>query len=508
MGLGAIGLSPKQRADADIAIKNGMVDVDLAGWLNIKYNVAPELNTKTNKLEIPDAVLASKLATEIDAALNNRRIDRDNLIKKFFDGKTEFLDAEGKLTPDGLEIVKNEARMQALRKLRDAAKATQKAAPSKAAELDIEQGRKSQNELFENFSDAIYKIQRGQFAGERPSEMGGAADAAKARNERILADAEKIDEQIYAVTDRINSGTLREKERAQAQARLGQLEGRKRQLMAGLSQTPGEYTEPLTNLQDAAGQNAASFIEQSLSEVNAQRIAKRLKPLNATEETRFRILMDESFSEFINRASGSRIPDMQLVAPEEGEAEATYKDVRPATERPFTRLGQKLKVLRGQLQDVVDEFLPSAKDQEAPVEKAPPAKASALRKTSGRVSELAESIKRIDEKMEKLGDIKDVAGIKSHIASLQAKLKAMKSLRAELKGKSFEELFDYGFDDTLLEFLGSPKDVADLERRVIPANEKMLADAQKKVAELERLEKLKTQKKEQIADRVSEEAQM
>jgi hypothetical protein len=270
--------------------------------------------------------------------------------------RVQLLDEKGELTEAGRQAVADEAKMQELNRLRTVglsrldARAAEDAQArfERALELDRQEQQRQElaaeapaterfgriaeqqtrelkdapteqdaidalkdtaqtkNTAFEEFRDAVYPLQRGQFISDREGVPERLATEERARNERLRDRIFLATREANQIKDRLAQPGVQRNAQASAnlQRRLTQLEGEIKQLRAGLTRAPEAGVSMFGYPSDETPTQAADgYITLAMKEIDAARLAARRPALTGEERTDTELKLRAPFQAFIDRVS-------------------------------------------------------------------------------------------------------------------------------------------------------------------------------------------------------------
>jgi hypothetical protein len=427
-GVELLGVKPENRARVEAMLEKG--------------SLPPELSQQIfgiSNLSLPNVREATQ---NLEAKLNQTH--QDFLAQLLTTGKAEnpLLNDNGLPTKLGLQVMRDEIRLQELQKL---LARQQKLAQERADKLDRElvtpgdlagserlgtsleqtQGpvvdlepetqettnMRDRNVLMSAFQDVIYGLQKGMFSGLR----GGVSDPYEIdRNEKLQRRIEDVDVELAILRAQIQAAP---QDSDKLQSRIGVLEGRKKILSAGLSirkdllrdETVKNYDELLRQAQ----QLRDAFIERALIEVNAARVAKGLPEVKTLTDDQGNSIA-EQFNSFISKAANAKrtlgekttklVDEFgQPVTDAEGrQLEIRQKKGDPSL-RPFAKVGMALDTLQEQIEEDIrrakgEKTLKDQLNEAVEVEFAKP-EAKKEREDRSKMSQLVKEIKALEEQL-------------------------------------------------------------------------------------------------------------
>jgi hypothetical protein len=427
-GVELLGVKPENRARVEAMLEKG--------------SLPPELSQQIfgiSNLSLPNVREATQ---NLEAKLNQTH--QDFLAQLLTTGKAEnpLLNDNGMPTKLGLQVMRDEIRLQELQKL---LARQQKLAQERADKLDRElvtpgdlagserlgtsleqtQGpvvdlepetqettnMRDRNVLMAAFQDVIYGLQKGMFSGLR----GGVSDPYEIdRNEKLQRRIEDVDVELAILRAQIQAAP---QDSDKLQSRIGVLEGRKKILSAGLSirkdllrdETVKNYDELLRQAQ----QLRDAFIERALIEVNAARVAKGLPEVKTLTDDQGNSIANQ-FNSFISKAANAKrtlgekttklVDEFgQPVTDAEGrQLEIRQKKGDPSL-RPFAKVGMALDTLQEQIEEDIrrakgEKTLKDQLNEAVEVEFAKP-EAKKEREDRSKMSQLVKEIKALEEQL-------------------------------------------------------------------------------------------------------------
>jgi hypothetical protein len=427
-GVELLGVKPENRARVEAMLEKG--------------SLPPELSQQIfgiSNLSLPNVREATQ---NLEAKLN--QIHQDFLAQLLTTEKAEnpLLNDNGMPTKLGLQVMRDEIRLQELKKL---LARQQKLAQERADKLDRElvtpedlagserlgtsleqtQGpvvdlepetqettnMRDRNVLMAAFQDVIYGLQKGMFSGLR----GGVSDPYEIdRNEKLQRRIEDVDVELAILRAQIQAAP---QDSDKLQSRIGVLEGRKKILSAGLSirkdllrdETVKNYDELLRQAQ----QLRDAFIKRALIEVNAARVARGLPEVKTLTDDQGNSIA-EQFNSFISKAAnakrtlGEKTTNLvdefgQPVTDAEGrQLEIRQKKGDPSL-RPFAKVGMALDTLQEQIEEDIrrakgEKTLKDQLNEAVEVEFAKP-EAKKEREDRSKMSQLVKEIKALEEQL-------------------------------------------------------------------------------------------------------------
>lgn len=690
-GLTALGVAPDDMATVEADTAKGVVSPNIAQKLDLfaeelaiaKRKVAEaEDKAKKDEYKAELAALQAKIAQPqraadimdtVDRAWEKATAKQRAIALDLAAGKIDLFDAQGKLTKQGAEAVKNQVAVEQLTKLRNAGREArgvieqQKTEEQQAAEAeailsgakpfgqsvaqatkvlpqqrlsrmrdrfegqiagindqirylqslptvevpgepsfekqiqDLELERREfeaalsrvkrelgdeveatrlteTNNVLSDFSDAIYKLQRGEFFGKRPTEVTKTGELTRVgqaeaeRNKELQDKIDRLQVKLDGVKRRLLDPDLRNVDTRNALARdQSKLEGEIKTLSAGLSKksiskqqlieqtiqkiekergeklSSGEKRSVVERLEkelspqsvggktfqqlvSAAEKARDSYIDAAVNQVNGTRAARGLTILQPDAEQKFRQSLASSFNEFIQRASrAQRVKTEALpkevtrrsktavgAALEEAGITGTRKPPKakiPPEFTPFAKIREALDVLRETLDETVarargDVAAPEPKFElkdylEVLLGRAAQRPARRI-KGQSKIEEIADSIQRIDEKLEELQGVgagpEFVDGLKEQIKLLTEKPQQLQQLLKLVKQSTPEELELLEDDPVIGAYIKNPEKLQTLydeARRELPKMKQLLAEEEAKLKTKKSLEKLKAAKESQ-----------
>jgi hypothetical protein len=427
-GIELLGVKPENKARVEAMLEKG--------------SLPPELSQQIfgiSNLSLPNVREATQ---NLEAKLN--QIHQDFLAQLLATGKAEnpLLNDNGMPTKLGLQVMRDEIRLQELQKLlaRQQSLAQERAdkldrelvspedfAGSERLGTSVEQTQgpvvdlepetqettnmRDRNVLMAAFQDVIYGLQKGIFSGLR----GGVADPYEIdRNEKLQRRIEDVDVEIVILRAQIQAAP---QDSDKLQSRIGVLEGRKKILSAGLSirkdllrdETIKNYDELLRQAQ----QLRDAFIERALIEVNAARVVKGLPEIKTLTDDEGKSIADQ-FNSFISKAANAKrtlgekttklVDEFgQPVTDAEGrQLEIRQKKGDPSL-RPFAKVGMALDTLQEQIEEDIrrakgEKTLKDELNEAVEVEFAKP-EAKKEREDRSKMSQLIKEIKALEEQL-------------------------------------------------------------------------------------------------------------
>jgi hypothetical protein len=427
-GIELLGVKPENRARVEDMLEKG--------------SLPPELSQQIfgiSNLSLPNVREATQ---NLEAKLNQTH--QDFLAQLLATGKAEnpLLNDNGMPTKLGLQVMRDEIRLQELQKLlaRQQSLAQERAdkldrelvspedfAGSERLGTSVEQTQgpvvdlepetqettnmRDRNVLMAAFQDVIYGLQKGIFSGLR----GGVADPYEIdRNEKLQRRIEDVDVEIVILRAQIQAAP---QDSDKLQSRIGVLEGRKKILSAGLSirkdllrdETIKNYDELLRQAQ----QLRDAFIERALIEVNAARVARGLPEVKTLTDDQGNSIADQ-FNSFISKAANAKrtlgekttklVDEFgQPVTDAEGrQLEIRQKKGDPSL-RPFAKVGMALDTLQEQIEEDIrrakgEKTLKDQLNEAVEVEFAKP-EAKKEREDRSKMSQLVKEIKALEEQL-------------------------------------------------------------------------------------------------------------
>jgi hypothetical protein len=427
-GVELLGVKPENRARVEAMLEKG--------------SLPPELSQQIfgiSNLSLPNVREATQ---NLEAKLNQTH--QDFLAQLLTTGKAEnpLLNDNGLPTKLGLQVMRDEIRLQELQKL---LARQQKLAQERADKLDRElvtpgdlagserlgtsleqtQGpvvdlepetqettnMRDRNVLMAAFQDVIYGLQKGMFSGLR----GGVSDPYEIdRNEKLQRRIEDVDVELAILRAQIQAAP---QDSDKLQSRIGVLEGRKKILSAGLSirkdllrdETVKNYDELLRQAQ----QLRDAFIKRALIEVNAARVARGLPEVKTLTDDQGNSIADQ-FNSFISKAANAKrtlgekttklVDEFgQPVTDAEGrQLEIRQKKGDPSL-RPFAKVGMALDTLQEQIEEDIrrakgEKTLKDQLNEAVEVEFAKP-EAKKEREDRSKMSQLVKEIKALEEQL-------------------------------------------------------------------------------------------------------------
>jgi hypothetical protein len=427
-GIELLGVKPENRARVEDMLEKG--------------SLPPELSQQIfgiSNLSLPNVREATQ---NLEAKLNQTH--QDFLAQLLTTGKAEnpLLNDNGMPTKLGLQVMRDEIRLQELKKL---LARQQKLAQERADKLDRElvtpedlagserlgasleqtQGpvvdlepetqettnMRDRNVLMAAFQDVIYGLQKGIFSGLR----GGVADPYEIdRNEKLQRRIEDVDVEITILRAQIQAAP---QDSDKLQSRIGVLEGRKKILSAGLSIRKDllrdETIKNYDGLLRQAQQLRDAFIERALIEVNAARVVKGLPEIKTLTDDQGKSIADQ-FNSFISKAANAKrtlgekttklVDEFgQPVTDAEGrQLEIRQKKGDPSL-RPFAKVGMALDTLQEQIEEDIrrakgEKTLKDQLNEAVEVEFAKP-EAKKEREDRSKMSQLVKEIKALEEQL-------------------------------------------------------------------------------------------------------------
>jgi hypothetical protein len=427
-GIELLGVKPENRARVEAMLEKG--------------SLPPELSQQIfgiSNLSLPNVREATQ---NLEAKLNQTH--QDFLARLLTTEKAEnpLLNDNGMPTKLGLQVMRDEIRLQELQKL---LARQQKLAQERADKLDrelvspedfagserlgtsVEQTQgpvvdlepetqettnmRDRNVLMAAFQDVIYGLQKGMFSGLR----GGVSDPYEIdRNEKLQRRIEDVDVELAILRAQIQAAP---QDSDKLQSRIGVLEGRKKILSAGLSirkdllrdETVKNYDELLRQAQ----QLRDAFIERALIEVNAARVARGLPEVKTLTDDQGKLIADQ-FNSFISKAANAKrtlgekttklVDEFgQPVTDAEGrQLEIRQKKGDPSL-RPFAKVGMALDTLQEQIEEDIrrakgEKTLKDQLNEAVEVEFAKP-EAKKEREDRSKMSQLVKEIKALEEQL-------------------------------------------------------------------------------------------------------------
>ena len=498
MGLGVLGVKGEERVKTEVDLSKGIINPTMAEKLGIYEDQFSALQDRLAKAATPeekasvqeqiDALDAQAketaravdvlpaIETAYEKALAKQKETADALVQE--DTTLKMFDEKGQLTEQGKLAVANEAILRQLAELRRLGRESKEtleaqraedlfaAAPTRSEareedrteafgkavakageeatgepELTPSVTYTSRNEAFEDFSDAAYKLQRGEFLGRRTGVT--VPEAERKRAETLQAKIDRTEEDLRFLR---GQGRAKRQQSPAIEKRVGQLEGRLKTLKAGLSETKASRVTTRKLLIGKAERAANYLINNAITEIKADRVARGLGEMTEAESRNLEESLRKEFDTFIGRVSaaervtgevekkpvGFKMVDGKLTVVERTRAKAP-----PIQRRPYEKLQVALKTLRSELEATVTEAKgrPAKGEFEAePVEKVAKPVEKPVKTTKKKIAERAKAAKHEDKKKQAIAAGKQtISDNQKQIRALQESIRLTGAEVARLK---------------------------------------------------------------------------
>jgi nitroreductase len=488
MGLSALGIPATRRKAIEEQINRGIVLPPTAELLGIS---------------VDKRTTADKALPQIEDAMRSLNEQRQGRFYDILNNRVQLLDEKGELTDAGRQAVADEAKMQELNRLRTVglsrldARAAEDAQArfEQALELDRQEqlrqelaaeapatkrfGRileqqtgelkeapteaippeslgRSKNEIFGNFSDAVRELQTGKFLSAREGVLEKFSPEEKARNDKLRDQIFLAAREENVIKDRLKQpGVVRNAALSQQlQQRLTQVQTDLKKFRSGLTRAPEAGRRLFNTLKQDALKAADAYVNKSIAEIEAARLAGRRPALTDQERTDIELKLRTPFQVFVDRVSST-------------ELKGRISSVPAA-----------LKTLEADLNEVVETAKGIPPETDLPVETAPPKAPKAPRKEpTSRIETIARTLEDVEARLEetKPAEVSNVSFFEKRIKDLKEQLKLVEDA-ASVGGLA--EYYDPKF---------SRKQIT----TSIDRYEKALADEKAKVRERESLTRVK-----------------
>jgi nitroreductase len=440
MGLSALGIPATRRKAIEEQINRGIVLPPTAQLLGIS---------------VDKRTTADKTIPQIEDAMRALNEQRQGRFYDILNNRVELLDEKGELTDAGRQAVADEAKMQELNRLRTVglsrldARAAEDAQArfEQALELDRQEqqrayskegapaterfGRileqqtgelkeapteaippeslgRSKNEIFGNFSDAVRELQTGKFLSAREGVLEKFSPEEKARNDKLRDQIFLAAREENVIKDRLKQpGVVRNAALSQQlQQRLTQVQTDLKKFRSGLTRAPEAGRRLFNTLKQDALKAADAYVNKSMAEIEAARLAGRRPALTDQERTDIELKLRTPFQVFVDRVSSTELKGrissvpaaLKTLEADLNEAVETAKGIPPETDTPVETAPPKApKAPRKEPTSRIETIARTLEDVEARLEETKPAGVSNVSFFEKRIKDLKEQLKLVED---------------------------------------------------------------------------------------------------------------
>lgn len=440
MGLSALGIPATRRKAIEEQINRGIVLPPTAQLLGVS---------------VDKRTTADKALPQIEDAMRSLNEQRQGRFYDILNNRVELLDEKGELTDAGRQALADEAKMQELNRLRTVglskldARAAEDAQArfERALELDRQEqqrqelaaeapaterfGRileqqtgelkeppaaevmpgalgRSKNEIFGNFSDAVRELQTGKFLSAREGVPEKYSPEEKARNDKLRDQIFLAAREENVIKDRLKQpGVVRNAALSQQlQQRLTQVQTDLKKFRSGLTRAPEAGRRLFNTLKKDALKTADAYINKSMAEIEAARLAGRRPALTDQERTDIELKLRTPFQVFVDRVSSTELKGrissvpaaLKTLEADLNEVVETAKGVPPETDTPVETAPPKApKAPRKEPTSRIETIARTLEDVEARLEETKPAGVSNVSFFEKRIKDLKEQLKLVED---------------------------------------------------------------------------------------------------------------
>jgi nitroreductase len=440
MGLSALGIPATRRKAIEEQINRGIVLPPTAQLLGIS---------------VDKRTTADKALPQIEDAMRALNEPRQSRLYDILNDRVQLLDEKGELTEAGRQAVADEAKMQELNRLRTVglskldARAAEDAQArfEQALELDRQEqqrqelaaeapaterfGRileqqtgelkeppaaevmpgalgRSKNEIFGNFSDAVRELQTGKFLSAREGVPEKFSPEEKARNEKLRDQIFLAAREENVIKDRLKQpGVVRNAALSQQlQQRLTQVQTDLKKFRSGLTRAPEAGRQLFNTLKQDALKAADAYVNKSIAEIEAARLAGRRPALTDQERTDIELKLRTPFQVFVDRVSSTELKGrissvpaaLKTLEADLNEVVETAKGISPETDTPVETAPSKApKAPRKEPTSRIETIARTLEDVEARLEETKPAGVSNVSFFEKRIKDLKEQLKLVED---------------------------------------------------------------------------------------------------------------
>jgi nitroreductase len=440
MGLSALGIPATRRKAIEEQINRGIVLPPTAQLLGIS---------------VDKRTTADKALPQIEDAMRELNAQRQPRLYDILNDRVQLLDEKGELTEAGRQAVADEAKMQELNRLRTVglskldARAAEDAQArfERALELDRQEqqrqelaaeapaterfGRileqqtgelkeppaaevmpgalgRSKNEIFGNFSDAVRELQTGKFLSAREGVPEKFSPEEKARNEKLRDQIFLAAREENVIKDRLKQpGVVRNAALSQQlQQRLTQVQTDLKKFRSGLTRAPEAGRQLFNTLKQDALKAADAYVNKSIAEIEAARLAGRRPALTDQERTDIELKLRTPFQVFVDRVSSTELKGrissvpaaLKTLEADLNEVVETAKGISPETDTPVETAPSKApKAPRKEPTSRIETIARTLEDVEARLEETKPAGVSNVSFFEKRIKDLKEQLKLVED---------------------------------------------------------------------------------------------------------------
>jgi nitroreductase len=440
MGLSALGIPATRRKAIEEQINRGIVLPPTAQLLGIS---------------VDKRTTADKALPQIEDAMRELNAQRQPRLYDILNDRVQLLDEKGELTDAGRQAVADEAKMQELNRLRTVglskldARAAEDAQArfERALELDRQEqqrqelaaeapaterfGRileqqtgelkeppaaevmpgalgRSKNEIFGNFSDAVRELQTGKFLSAREGVLEKYSPEEKARNDKLRDQIFLTAREENVIKDRLKQpGVIRNAALSQQlQQRLTQVQTDLKKFRSGLTRAPEAGRQLFNTLKQDALKAADAYVNKSIAEIEAARLAGRRPALTDQERTDIELKLRTPFQVFVDRVSSTELKGrissvpaaLKTLEADLNEVVETAKGISPETDTPVETAPSKApKAPRKEPTSRIETIARTLEDVEARLEETKPAGVSNVSFFEKRIKDLKEQLKLVED---------------------------------------------------------------------------------------------------------------
>ena len=440
MGLSALGIPATRRKAIEEQINRGIVLPPTAQLLGIS---------------VDKRTTADKALPQIEDAMRELNAQRQPRLYDILNDRVQLFDEKGELTEAGRQAVADEAKMQELNRLRTVglsrldARAAEDAQArfEQALELDRQEqqrqelaaeapaterfGRileqqtgelkeppaaevmpgalgRSKNEIFGNFSDAVRELQTGKFLSAREGVPEKFSPEEKARNEKLRDQIFLAAREENVIKDRLKQpGVIRNAALSQQlQQRLTQVQTDLKKFRSGLTRAPEAGRQLFNTLKQDALKAADAYVNKSIAEIEAARLAGRRPALTDQERTDIELKLRTPFQVFVDRVSSTELKGrissvpaaLKTLEADLNEVVETAKGISPETDTPVETAPSKApKAPRKEPTSRIETIARTLEDVEARLEETKPAGVSNVSFFEKRIKDLKEQLKLVED---------------------------------------------------------------------------------------------------------------
>jgi hypothetical protein len=267
---------------------------------------------------------------------------------------------------------------------------------------------RSKNEIFGNFSDAVRELQTGKFLSAREGVLEKYSPEEKARNDKLRDQIFLAAREENVIKDRLKQpGVVRNAALSQQlQQRLTQVQTDLKKFRSGLTRAPEAGRRLFNTLKQDALKAADAYINKSMAEIEAARLAGRRPALTDQERTDIELKLRTPFQVFVDRVSSTELKGrissvpaaLKTLEADLNEVVETAKGVPPETDLPIETAPPKApKAPRKEPTSRIETIARTLEDVEARLEETKPAEVSNVSFFEKRIKDLKEQLKLVED---------------------------------------------------------------------------------------------------------------